>query len=243
VKLERKLKNTILGVQDAINLAQTKQGKFLFNEQSGGVTVAIPTNSYVDENGGIVKRVNLIRPTGNQKVNVEKLERSHWREISEGEFVRLWEEKVREAPQFITETLYLITGLLLPIWNRLDSRQMKVYRLQTDCGQRLLGRVAYAESIGQILANLGVEVPSASPREIFEAVLHRKETMPLAYGWKLRVSTVMSNQRLEIVGNLGNREVTWLKSLGCFTEVINWKMRVFVPANEEGIGVIEKLCG
>jgi hypothetical protein len=64
----RKLKNAIFGVEDALNLAQTKQGKFLFNEQSGGVAVAIPTNSQVDENGGIVKRLNLIRPTGNQKV-------------------------------------------------------------------------------------------------------------------------------------------------------------------------------
>jgi hypothetical protein len=243
VKLERKLKNTILGVEDALNLAQTKQGKFLFNEQSGGVAIAIPTNSQVDENGGIVKRLNLIRPTGNQKMDGEKLARSHWREISEREFVRLWEEKVSETPPFITENLYLITGLLLPIWNRLDSRQMKVYRLQTECGQRLLGRVAYAESIGQILKNLGVEANPASPQEIFEAVLHRKETMPLVYGWKLRLSTVMGNQRLEVVGNLGNREVMWLKSLGCFTEVINWKMRVFVPANEEGVAVIEKICG
>jgi hypothetical protein len=129
------------------------------------MAIAIPTNSQVDENGGIVKRLNLIRPAGNQKLDEQKLARSHWREIPEREFVRLWGEKVNEAPPFMTETLYLITGLLLPIWNRLDSRQMKVYRLQTECGQRLLGRVA------------------------------------------------------------------------------NWKMRVFVPANEQGIGVIEKICG
>jgi hypothetical protein len=53
----------------------------------------------------------------------------------------------------------------------------------------------------------------------------------------------MGNQRLEVVGNLGNQEVEWLKSLGCFTEVINWKMRVFVPVYEEGVAVIEKICG
>lgn len=41
VKLERKLKNAILGVEEALNLAQTKQGKFLCNEQSGGVAEII----------------------------------------------------------------------------------------------------------------------------------------------------------------------------------------------------------
>lgn len=242
VKLERKLKNEILGVTEAINLAQSKQGKFLFNGQSGGVALLLPTNSHVDKNGGIVKRVNLIRPTGNQKIDEEKLERSHWQEISEQEFTYVWEEKVAQAPPFITETLYLITGLLLPIWNRLDSHSLKVYRIKTDCGQRLLGRVAYAESIGQIMSNLGIEATPANPKEIFEAVLYRNQTRSLAYGWKLRASTVMGKRRLEIVGNLGKHEVKWLHCLGCQSEIINWKMRVFVPANEEGIPIIEKIC-
>jgi hypothetical protein len=52
----------------------------------------------------------------------------------------------------------------------------------------------------------------------------------------------MGNQRLEIVGVRGNREISWLKSLGCFTEIINWQMRVFIPNGTEAISVIKAIC-
>jgi hypothetical protein len=242
IKLERKIKIEILGLSEALQLALTQQGQFLFNQQSGGVALALPTDSQTDENGGIVKRINLVRPAGNQKVEREQLRQSYWREISQSEFCQLWQEKVEEIPQFRTESLYLITGLLLPIWNRIDSRSMKVYRLQTEEGERLLGRVVYSENIGQILANFGLPANPLTAQEIFAAVLSHQQTLPLAYGWKLRASTVMGQRRLEIIGNLGKSEVHWLRNLGCFTEVIAWKMRVFVPTSDQGITIIEKIC-
>jgi hypothetical protein len=52
----------------------------------------------------------------------------------------------------------------------------------------------------------------------------------------------MGQRRLEIIGNLGKSEVHWLRNLGCFTEVIAWKMRVFVPTSDQGLTIIEKIC-
>ena len=41
--------------------------------------------------------------------------------------------------------LWLVAGLLLPIWNRLPGENMRVRRLATDAGVSLLGRVLTPE--------------------------------------------------------------------------------------------------
>jgi hypothetical protein len=117
-----------------------------------------------------------------------------------------------------------------------------VYRLQTDGGERLLGRVVYPETIEGILKNFGVNSTPATPKEIFEAVVHRQQTMPLSCGWQLKFVTVKGNQRLEVVGTLGKAEFAWLESVGCFTEIIDWRMRAFVPVSEKGIDAIARIC-
>ena len=40
------------------------------------------------------------------------------------------------VPAFTDSDLHIVTGLLLPIWKRLPDDSMRVYRLQTDAGER-----------------------------------------------------------------------------------------------------------
>ncbi|MGB3472307.1 MAG: hypothetical protein WBA51_15955 [Erythrobacter sp.] len=46
----------------------------------------------------------------------------------------------------------------------------------------------------------------------------------------IKRSLVAGEQRIEICGEIG-AQLEWLKSLGCFTEIIQYKTRVFVPTN------------
>ena len=43
-------------------------------------------------------------------------------------------------PEFIDSTIHIVAGLLLPIWKRLPNESTRVYRLQTDAGERIVGR-------------------------------------------------------------------------------------------------------
>ena len=72
---------------------------------------------------------------------VEHFEHSHWRKATREEFSALWEAECAAVPEFSESSFHIITGLLLPIWDRLPSADMRVYRFETDDGERVIGRL------------------------------------------------------------------------------------------------------
>lgn len=240
--IEKRARTKVISLDAALTLFETSSGQLMMNERSGRIALALPTTSNLLADGSLQSRINLIKPLGNEKVPIEALEQSHWLEVDLKTFERLWTEEVERTPKFTKETFYLITGLLLPIWDRLPSDNMRVYRLQTDDGERILGRVIQSEKLTSVYAKLGIEgaVPLTA-HEIYHAVYERRQVVPFGRNWHLRSSLVMSNRRLEIVGVKQKVEVGWLKQHGCIAEMIDWKLRVFVPVNDSTISIIEQI--
>ena len=65
---------------------------------------------------------------------------THWREADRETFARAWAAEVAEVPEFTDSEIHIVSGLLLPIWKRLPNESTRVYRLQTDAGERIVGR-------------------------------------------------------------------------------------------------------
>ena len=61
-------------------------------------------------------------------------------------------------------------------------------------------------------------------------MIEARTTLNLLGGYQLRRSLVMGQPRLELIGALGSA-LPGLKALGCFTEVIQWRTRVFIPVD------------
>jgi hypothetical protein len=239
VKIQRKEKTKILTLEEALAIASFR-GELLFNERSARVAVMVPTNSLQGEDGEVISRVNLLRPASNDKIPLDSLSDSHWQKTSQRNFIQLWQEEVAQIPEYIVDSFYLITGLLLPIWDRLDAENMRVFRLQTDSGERLLGRLVQAENLASVYQNLGIgETPRLSSEEILQAVVKRREVIALTRSWQLASKTVAGNQRLEILGVQAS-EISRLKALGCMSEIINWQTRVFVPINN-ALTILEQI--
>ena len=237
--IQRQDRTPILDWAEAKSLAESNSQSFLENQRSGKVAIALPTNSLVNEQGDIIERVKLVRPTTSENISLHQLQTSTWREISPQRFQILWSAEVSAAPKYTTKTFYLITGLLLPIWKRLDEENLRVWSLTTDEGERLLGRLVEAENIEAIYHQFGLDEPvQLSPQELISAVLDRKTVMPLKHWW-LRSSLIMNQRRLELT-HFSPSEVDWLKTKGCFSEMINWKLRLFIPLNQAS-AVIEQL--
>ncbi|WP_297777462.1 hypothetical protein [uncultured Roseovarius sp.] len=74
--------------------------------------------------------------------------------------------------------------------------------------------------------------------EVFAAVMEVRTTLSLLGGYQLRRSLVMGQPRLELIGASG-AALPALKALGCLTEVILWKTRVFIPV--DGIDALARV--
>ena len=62
----------------------------------------------------------------------------------------------RNVPEFSESAFHIITGLLLPIWDRLPAENMRVYRFETDDSERVIGRLVTPEALERVYEGLGV---------------------------------------------------------------------------------------
>lgn len=243
IEIEKLEQNQIRSADAALSLSREQEGMLLVNERSERAAVQLPTTSTVNAEGAVVSRVLLVRPTERMKLLRSEFEQSHWHRATREKWRRLWDEEVANAPPFITTRFFLITGLLLPIWNSLDSKHMRVFRLQADTGERLLGRMIEPEAMPGVAKSLGLRQMKLTPVEIYHQVMEKRVRYQLPGGLSLKASSIMNEVRLEIAGtHISDGLCEQLKAVGCFTEIVSYLRRVFVPAHvQQGAVVIEKV--
>lgn len=163
------------------------------------------------------------------------------RQIDEAEAERLWKARLDAAPKTETTTTSMLVGVILPIWDRVEGAET-IYRLQTDDGEQLLGRLLGPKAAQQTLKNLGLDSSAAkwSAAELFTAIQAGQRAI-LSNGWEISLSTVNREDRIEIKGRLTDAEKRLLTQQGAFVERINWQERVFIPAGDTGLPVFERV--
>ena len=140
-------------------------------------------------------------------------------------------------PEYENSTLHIVAGLLLPVWKRLPNESTRVYRLQTDDGERIIGRrvspawAANAASTG---------TASLAPDDAYAALIDGRTILDLAEGLQLRRARVMGANRIELTGFTDTMRDR-LRAYGLFTEIISWKLRFFVPVDANGPAVLGRL--
>jgi len=90
-----------------------------------------------------------------------------------------------------------VAGLLLPIWKRLPNESTRVYRLQTDDGERIIGRKVSATWVASVLATGAPELTASAA---FAALTEGRTVLELAEGLQLRRVRVMGAYRIELSG-------------------------------------------
>ncbi|MCC5659130.1 strawberry notch family protein [Nostoc sp. XA010] len=235
LKIERVQKNNIRTAQEMVEFAAKYQGQFMVNEK-GRAAITIPTHSIFDAEGGVVPRVLLVRPQKETRVIVEQLNSSTWGQVSIDAFTAAWSTEVNELPKFTTDYLHLVTGILLPIWKILPQQNSRVFRLQTSDGQKILGRVVNAHDIQTVREQLGLRNQLLSPEELVKLVLNERYTQQLPGGVTLRRSLIAGEPRIELVNAISLAER--LLAVGCFTEIINWQKRVFIPVSDKAPAIL-----
>lgn len=236
LKVERTQKNNIRTAEEMLEFATQYQGLLMINSKSGNAAVSIPTHSIYDSEGGVVPRVLLIRPQKETRVPIQDLESSTWQQVSIDAFAAAWSIEVDELPKFTTDYLHLMTGILLPIWKILPQHSSRVFRLQTSDGQKILGRVVNAHDIQTVREQLGLRNQVLSPEELVSLVLNERYTQQLPGGVTLRRSFIAGEPRIELVNAISLAER--LLAVGCFTEIINWQKRLFIPVSDKAPAIL-----
>lgn len=163
--------------------------------------------------------------------------------INESEAESLWKEQLGRAPQTETRTERMIVGVILPIWDRVEGEEL-IYRLQTDEGEQLLGRMLKRDSAKKTMKNLGLDsdVANMKSSEIFDAIRSGSRAF-LANGWEISTARVNNENRIEIKGrgSLTEGDKTILRQQGAFQERISWEERLFIPIGSVGLPIFERI--
>ena len=213
------------------------RARLLVNERSGRAAVQIPASSVMLDNGEVERRVRLIRPTEAHNVPTRVMGETHWVEADRAAFASAWNAEIAEVPEFTDATLHMVTGLLLPIWKRLPNDSTRVYRLQTDEGERIIGRkVSPAWAANATTTGTATITPDSA----FTALMDGRTILDLAEGLQLRRSRVMGVNRIELSG-FTDRMRERLTAYGLFHEIISWKLRMFIPTDANGPAVLAKV--
>lgn len=232
-------RNQPVSLERALELLCEPGARLLVNTRSRRAAVQLPARSLMLDDGEVERRVRLIRPMERLNFALTHLPETNWHEVDERTFATIWQDEVAHVDEFTTCELHIVTGLLLPIWKQLPEESTRVYRLQTDDGTRIVGRrvsAAWAAS-----ATARPDAPVLSPPQALALLREGQAMLDLADGMQLRRSRLMQVNRIELTG-FGSTAVDRLKAMGLFSEIVSWKLRLFVPDDlVTGSAVLERL--
>jgi hypothetical protein len=232
LEIARALKPLTLDRLDQLEGASGGRRRLLRNARSGRAALVVPARSLLADDGSRVTRYELVRPLKHGHLTADQLAESSWEPVDEQAFRVAWQAEVDEALSSLKrERLHLATGLLLPVWDKLPKDHVRVSRISASDSRSLLGREVPLHAVGDICNALGIDArPDIAPDSLITAVLTSGRAMPVRARETLTLKRSLVNgaQRLELTGWSASR-LDWYKAQGCFTEIIRFQTRLFVP--------------
>ena len=235
--ITQRQRNRPVTLAEALDHLDDPGARLLINERSGRAAVQIPTTSIMLDDGEIERRVRLIRPMEAHNVPIRMMDETHWVQAEQIAFTAAWDAEAAEVPEYADSTIHVVSGLLLPIWKRLPNESTRVYRLQTDDGERIVGRRV---SPAWVASALATGTSTLTPDDAFMALMDGKTILDLTEGLQLRRVRVMGANRIELSG-FTDAMRDRLRAYGLFHEIISWKLRMFVPADTTGAAILTKV--
>lgn len=218
----------------------------LYEKKNGDVVGVFRTKDKTEADGSVVKQYILQTPQERKLSRyVEKTLKSECKRIPEKQWKTAWAQEVAKTPEYIETVKHMLTGSLLPVWNRLPkSGNVRVQRLIADDGRQYLGRIIDPSQIDGVLKSLGVTQGRTKQTFTADDVISRV--------FKGGDKAILEDQRMKLtrrrVGNEWRIEITG-DNLGYFArqvpaiivENINFKNRYFIPNGDTQRSTLEEI--
>jgi len=119
------------------------------------------------------------------------------RSLSLDEAEAIWEAEIIENGASQEQTLEMVTGALLPIWDKLPESRSQVVRLTTDTGESILGRLISNEHAKKLVENLSALQAGGIAFDEVLAAINNEARVDLANGWTIRSRKSWSSKTRE----------------------------------------------
>lgn len=204
------------------------------------VRAVFQTSTTTDQYGNVHNNVKLVGPAKYDYAPEMRLY-SNWEKIEEADARKLWDAEVAALPEMRKENLHLIGGVVLPVWDKLPDENVRIYRVLTDNGDMLIGRVIPEDRIDETLRRLGSSrTKEVIPTKDLIAGIKNGDTIHLDNGWRIVQRRVSGENRIEIIGpDYFNFDK--LQSKGVFSERISYNTRYFIPAGDKAVAVMDEV--
>ena len=245
-----------------IEKPETNKGKFFQQHQSHNIIYAEYVATRTDQKSGQLYDVyRYARPGGwgedlikltelNDKYREAKLDDivSFGKEKPSMKVADWWNQEFAATPKSKVQTVHIIGGAVLPIWQRLnstndrgDQMSLQTVRVETEEGERIVGVRIPPSQITRVLRDLGATQSFKTPEEIRQAVLELGETVQLVGGLRLQRTFNNKQPAIELTG-LSMYQRTEAENLGLIKEIKNFQSKYFIPTEDKkSISVLTKL--
>lgn len=235
----------IASVDDAKVYKNAFQG--FVRMQDGAVRAVYRIADETDTFGRVMKKYLLQSPNRSiQSRYNEVTMRQKTTTIPESDWDKAWADEMKSIPEYNESTLNIITGALLPVWNKLpQDGNIKALKIVTDSGDQILGRIIPPDRIDGVLRGLDIKqkVKTYTGTQIYDAVLKKGAEFKFSQSYTgtntIKRSRVSGENRIEITGS----NIWALRNdyPEIFSENIQYTTRYFIPTGDNGKKIIESL--
>lgn len=127
--------------------------------------------------------LSVITPAGRKTMKAGEVWANRMRLLHQTDAEQLWNAELSSLSTEDESELYVLTGCLLPVWDKLERDRVTVYRMETDLGERLLGRIIRDEDVNRLIRRLDASTGGGIPADEALEALERGETATLDNGW------------------------------------------------------------
>jgi hypothetical protein len=225
------------------SIQSRKPVKFVRSVAAGKVYALSEALPWTEDDGSITPTYRQTDQLNSHLAPRAKYDNSkEWTTLKPADAEAAWNAALAKVPEFHVRPQHLVTGAILPIWDRLGGHP-EILRVQTDKGERLLGRTIPMDQLAETLKKLGVgaEKVTLGPAAIIKAIIDDGKQADLANGWRITRRLVAGEPRLEITGPQSYGEGRELVGDGAMTEIIQSRTRYFVPTGDRAAAVLARI--
>ena len=225
---------------------ETPRGTFYRQKKSGHYVLAAESGNHTDPNTGATYRTfSLTKPEAARAYYVKESELvEKYQPVQPRDARMWWDFRYGQVPEVVTVEVHIIGGAILPLWQHLKTDEgagLRVARVTTDEGLRIVGIQIPKAKLARVLRALGISRSFKESAQIFSGVLEEGEEINLVGGLKLRKSSVHGEEAIEVICADPYR-FGELRDFGLINESIAYKQRFFIPTDElKGLPVLTAL--